>query len=85
LHCRKINDKDEEEGAHYVVVVVGFTKDFWWAKVTGDDVYGSLKENIWNETVHFIAKKCGLKNRPHLVFKTNTGRTPTPSPSKWYS
>jgi hypothetical protein len=55
------------------------------ATVTGDDVYGSLPENIWNETVHFIAKKFGLNNRSHLVFKKNTGRAPTPSSSKWYS
>ena len=59
--------------------------DFWWATVTGDDVYGSLPENIWNETVHFIAKQFGLNNRSDLVFKKKTGRAPTPSPSKWYS
>ena len=85
LHYRKINDDGNEEGAHYVVVTVEFGKDFWWATVTGDDVYGSLPENIWNETVHFIAKQFGLNNRSHLVFKKNTSRAPAPSPSKWYS
>jgi hypothetical protein len=87
LNCHKITDKgeEEEEGSHYAVVTVEFGKDFWWATVTGDDVSGSLSENIWNETVPFIGKQCGLKNRSHLVFKKNAHRAPTPSPSKLYS
>ncbi len=40
LHYHKINAEGYEVGAHYVVVTVEFRKDFWWATVTGDNVYG---------------------------------------------
>lgn len=46
LHYHKINDEGDKEGAHYVVVTVDFWKDFWWATVTGDNVYGSLPEKF---------------------------------------
>ena len=67
LHYHMINDEGGEEGAHYVVVTVEFAKDFWFATVTGDDVYGSLNDNIWNKMVHFIANQFGVTKRSDVV------------------
>ena len=85
LHYHMINDEGGEEGAHYVVVTVEFAKDFWFATVTGDDVYGSLDDNVWNKSVHFIAKQFGVTKRSDVVFKKKSGKAPTPNPFKWYS
>ena len=69
-----INDEGGEEGAHYVVVTMEFAKDFWFATVTGDDVYGSLDDNVWNKLVHFIAKQFGVTKRSDVVFKKKSGK-----------
>ena len=74
LHYHMISDEGGEEGAHYVVATVELAKDFWFATVTGDDVYGSLDDNVWNESVHFIAKQFGVTKRSDVVFKKNLGK-----------
>lgn len=45
----------------------------WGAAVIGHYVYEGLDDDIWKESVHFIAKQLGLTNRTNVVFQTKAG------------
>ena len=71
---------------HFVAVKIQIGGDFWWATVTGYDVYESLEVDIWKESGHFIAKQFGVTNRSNVVFRTSdAAKKPQPSSHKWFS
>ncbi len=77
---------DGNDIGHYIVVIVDKGSDKWGTTVTGNDVNEALDDDIWKESVHFIAKQLGVTNRADAVFQTKAGcKRVKPSPYKWFA